>query len=449
MKSSSLYRFCSLVRRGDPLWERRLTLAFVALVPLKLTPAYIALIPALILRLGAGRLFPLDSHEKKAFLPLLFFFIAASLASLFGLAPVKSLLGILGFIGASLVIPLVAKEDPKQICTALFLGSFVAGLDSFRTQLFPSTPRLFLGEVTESGQLALVAVVVVGAGLSLASKLRKEGASIVHLLSPLALGGVILSALIALGFTRALPPFLSFGLVVAATFAIAFSATWKRSTDGAYLFCCSLLLPLVTSNLIFNLKRGPFVGVFVASALLFFLHARRILLPFVAISIFSIILLEPLRIRFAHSMDHFFISGGRSVMWRIGGELISRYPLGLGFKNSGYLRSFSSEIPPELRHFHNNALNIVVESGWISACLFFAWVLQLLKHAFTLQLSKAHCTPLLRAAGCALVSWQVAGLVEYNVGDKEVMLLVFTVVGLIAGFGKLEKPPAEREAKGG
>jgi len=421
------------------VWERRLTLAFVALVPLKLTPAYIALIPALVLRLASGRLFPLSHYEKRAFLPLLFFFIAASLASLFGLAPVKSLLGILGFVGASLVIPLVAKEDPKKVCTALFLGSFIAGLDSLRTQLFPTASRLFLGEVTESGQLALVAVVVVGAGLSLASKLRRESASILHLLSPLALGGIMLSAIIGLGFTHALPPLLSFGLVVAATIAIGFSATWKRSADGAYLFCCSVLLPLVMSNLVFNLKRGPFVGVFIALALLFFLHARRILLPFVAISIFSIIFLEPLRVRFAYSLDHFFISGGRSVMWRIGGELISRYPLGIGFKNSAFLRTFSSEIPPELRHFHNNALNIVVESGWISACLFFAWVLQLLKSAFTMQLNKPHLTPLLRAAGCALVSWQVAGLVEYNVGDKEVMLLVFTVVGLIAGFGKLEK----------
>lgn len=440
MTSSSLYRFCSSIK--DDLKRQRfeevLTLTFIALVPLKLTPAYIALIPALTSRIFSRRLFPLSDRVSKTFYPLIFFFVSAALCSLFGIDATKSLGGILGFVGAALVIPLIAQMDQRKVYRALFLGVAIVGVDSMRTQLFPLGPRIFLGEVTESGQLALVTVLVVGAMMGLAFKLRRQGKTLTNLGAPVGVGAVLLASFLTIGFTHIIPPALGFLVVLVELSLVVFYATWQRRTEREYVLCCSLLLPLVAANLVFNLKRGPFVGVCVALGILFFFQARKLLLPFVTTSIIAAVTLEPLRARFAHSLDHFFISGGRSVMWRIGGELISRYPLGIGFKNSGFLRSFSSEIPPELRHFHNNALNIVVESGWISLCLFFYWVISLLKLAFTTTVRKRHYTPLLQAAGCAIISWQIAGLVEYNVGDKEVMLLVFLVAGLIGG--------ADREA---
>lgn len=35
---------------------------------------------------------------------------------------------------------------------------------------------------------------------------------------------------------------------------------------------------------------------------------------------------------------------------------------------------------------------------------------------------------------CAIISWQIAGIVEYNAGDSEVMLVVYTLVGLLVAI---------------
>ena len=35
--------------------------------------------------------------------------------------------------------------------------------------------------------------------------------------------------------------------------------------------------------------------------------------------------------------------------------------------------------------------------------------------------------------GCAIISWQTAGLVEYNFGDSEVMIIVWMLLGILLG----------------
>jgi O-antigen ligase len=122
------------------------------------------------------------------------------------------------------------------------------------------------------------------------------------------------------------------------------------------------------------------------------------------------------------------IEGGRSTIWRIGAELLSEYPLGIGYHNSGVLREFTPEIPSELKHFHNNLLNIATETGWLGVAIF----LWLLFAAVTASFRNRR-EPLFVAFGAALISWQVAGLVEYNFGDSEVTIMVWIILGMLLG----------------
>ena len=71
---------------------------------------------------------------------------------------------------------------------------------------------------------------------------------------------------------------------------------------------------------------------------------------------------------------------------------------------------------------------IAAESGVLTACIFIWFMYSLVRLCFRKPLSVLHV-----AIGCAILSWQTAGLVEYNFGDSEVMLLVWLLLGSLLG----------------
>jgi O-antigen ligase len=201
----------------------------------------------------------------------------------------------------------------------------------------------------------------------------------------------------------------------------------RRSTTAAWpATLVTIQIPLLMCALIVNLKRGPWMGVLVGTVVFCFLYARRLVAVVVASAAILATLVAPVRERLLASYEHFTIEGGRSTIWRIGLELASEYPLGIGYHNSRVLRQFAPEIPPELNHFHNNLINIASEIGWLGLATF-VWLL----FAVVRTCFKDIRAPLYVAIGCAIISWQVAGLVEYNFGDSEVTLIVWVLLGLV------------------
>jgi O-antigen ligase len=129
-----------------------------------------------------------------------------------------------------------------------------------------------------------------------------------------------------------------------------------------------------------------------------------------------------IRNRILEGRRDFNIAGGRKIMWQIGKELTQQYPMGIGFGNSRELRSFSYEIPPQHRHFHNNFLNIAVETGWPGILIFITWIGIILRNIGSLN-----------GLPLALLSNQMAGLVEYNFGDSEILMILFICLGIYLG----------------
>jgi O-antigen ligase len=189
-----------------------------------------------------------------------------------------------------------------------------------------------------------------------------------------------------------------------------------------------------------NLKRGPWLGVIVGASLFFTFYAKRFVWIIVVLSAAVAVGVQPIYDRIASSYNHFTISGGRSTIWRIGAELATEYPLGVGYHNSGILRQFSTEIPRELKHFHNNLLNIVTENGWLAGLLFAWFLVEVCRASF-----RKPRDPIYIAIGCAVISWQIAGLVEYNFGDSEVMVIVWMLLGLLLQRESNAKPSRASE----
>jgi hypothetical protein len=421
-----------ILRRGCSL------VAF--LLPLKLSLTYIALIP-LILYWGYGHRFGLvtprlPNSARAVAAPLCLFLALAVLSSAVGVSPTHSIPALVSLLFFVLTVPLFATcAQTSSVCLALIAGQTLAAFHSFLDAALPGTlPSLFLGKVTESGQLSITIPLTLGV---IVSNFRNSPHSIQEWRAlqrwrlPL-LAVTITATLTLLGFQRDLqlssPAIVTLIAAVSACLLLAWQCVKPPLTTAVrqQLALIVLSLPLLTCALLVNLKRGPWLGVLVGTGCFLLVYARRLVLPLACGAVLLALDITPIRERLLASYEHFTIAGGRSTIWRIGAELASEYPLGIGYHNSGILREFAPEIPAELKHFHNNLLNIAAETGWLGVFVFVWLLVAIVKTSL-----RDRSAPLFVAIGCAVISWQVAGFVEYNFGDSEVTILVWTLLGLL------------------
>lgn len=429
--------------RIESLYARyatKLAIGAAFLLPLKLSLTYVPLLPLLFLWLArAAR----DRAILKAELAHLensyaFFIICVAASALFGVSPLHSELRVLSlaFFAVSILVfrSIVRGCGYLPLLFALFTGQSISSLHSVISSAFPGfMPRLFINRVTESGQLAISLTVAVGVVILLSGSLRSS------VLKPLLLAAFNLMLLSLIGFSGhfniAGPSFTILAVLCSASLSFCAFRSMRLPSQAAtrrlFFVLTTVLIPIMLAALLLNLKRGPWLGVTVGVSLLLFMFSRRSMLALLALIIFLLLAVEPLRTRLAHSSEHFFISGGRNVIWTIGSELLVKYPLGIGYENAPFLQKFALEIPPALEHFHNNVINIAVETGWLGLFLFFWWFGALLLSGFrSLRLGSERAVMGYTIA-CALVAWQVAGLVEYNYGDSEIILIVYMLVGTL------------------
>jgi hypothetical protein len=414
------------------------------LLPIKLSLTYIVLIPLILywittsLRNSTTPLQPrakLSEAAQRIAAPLCAFLLVALVSSGAGLSLRHSSSALLSLFFFTLTIPLFAAHARTHaVCLALIAGQSIAALHSFIDAALPNTiPGLFLGKVTESGQLTITIPLTLGVILS---ALQTATPSTEHPVRAerwvlITLAVIVTATLTLVGFNGALtlsPATLTVLAFVAAGSLLigALKARTAPATARQLIAIIVISLPLLICALLVNLKRGPWFGVLVGTSCLLLVYARRLILPLAASAVFLALSITPIRDRLLASYEHFTIEGGRSTIWRIGAELVSEYPLGIGYNNSRILREFAPEIPPELTHFHNNLLNITAETGWLGVMAVIWLLVAVVKSCFRDRLA-----PLYVAIGSAVISWQVAGVVEYNFGDSEVTILVWVLLGLV------------------
>lgn len=426
-------------------YRQALLIAAAISLPIKLALAYFFVIPLIALWiLGAEKekLSVLITKHPSLF-PFFCFILVAIVSALFGIDFLKSLRALISLVfTAALIIIVASNKDIQktfQILLALLVGQAIAAIHSIFEQSYPEilTFRL-ISKVTESGQIALTLI----AGIGLILHLHSINSAVFKSYSRRYLGylfGIINFLLIILcsfhqQFNFQAPQLKLILISLITSLGISgflMYAALKKAPDSwsfVLTLCTTTLVPLIGSALVINLKRGPWAGITVALLLHFFIFHRKLILPFILSLLLVFFSLEPVRIRLSQSATDFFMRGGRNVMWQIGSELSLRYPLGIGFANSRFLRNFSAEIPEYLKHFHSNLINITVETGWIGLGVFIWWLYSILRLAFS-RSENATVFLLSATIGCALIAWQIAGLVEYNFGDTEVWLIVLILLG--------------------
>lgn len=203
---------------------------------------------------------------------------------------------------------------------------------------------------------------------------------------------------------------------------------------------CWGLLALNGVGLLAHFKRGSWLA-FGAVLVVFAALTRRwkILLA-LAIAALAMTALPQVRHRLAALPDEFTeMQGGRGALWfKVAPELIRQYPMGMGWRatRKDDFQGYARYVQPELNHLHNNPLQVTLETGWVGLALWLLWM------GGAGSCGMRAC---IRLRGCgdpeamaqalslflAFLALHLNGLVEFNFGDGEILLLYSLLMALI------------------
>jgi len=134
----------------------------------------------------------------------------------------------------------------------------------------------------------------------------------------------------------------------------------------------------------------------------------------------------------------------REFMWRSGAAMWRERPW-LGWGPGGVKRAYRHYALPEAvkqrtGHLHNTPLQVLVERGVIGLVAWAGIWIAFYARAFALWRRLPEDEPRARAlvagSAAAVTSFLVGGLAEYNFGDAEVALIVWTVMALPFAAGR-------------
>ena len=220
-------------------------------------------------------------------------------------------------------------------------------------------------------------------------------------------------------------------------------AIWKRVKWPWPPWSFYPVFLLNAAGLILHFKRGVWFSFILAGLLLAFLSGRRKIAVTVVLCALCMLLVPQVRERLLQinreTQDKY---GGRSVLWmQVAPAIIKDHPQGIGYAaatRDDFLK-YAKRIQPRLNHLHNNILQVTLELGWLGLCIWLFWMgialrLFWLRYVHFKQTDREWSYVLLGglAGFCGLL---FNGMVEYNFGDSEILMLICFLMG-IASVGQ-------------
>jgi len=213
-----------------------------------------------------------------------------------------------------------------------------------------------------------------------------------------------------------------------------------------------VLLALQSAALLINFKRGSwFCAALVGGAVVL----RRTRWPVwlaLAAAVLGLVLTPPIRTRLDQLRGEWDRdAGGRLTMWtRVAPALIRARPLGIGYGNltNEMMRRIAPRIEKNRDHLHSNPVQVLVETGWPGLALYLVWMLGALWNGLRWvrragRAGEAVGPPVPElgraeqgvALACLLMfaGLLLNGLVEYNFGDAELLMVAAVLMGVMAG----------------
>jgi O-antigen ligase len=194
----------------------------------------------------------------------------------------------------------------------------------------------------------------------------------------------------------------------------------------------AVLLLISVAGMVIHLKRGVWFAAGFAAVLMGLLTRR----PRVAIIVLAVLLValpvaltrKPITARFEKT---------RVALWtEVASGLLRDYPWGVGYTGTRYelLQKYTEHMSETPQHLHNNIIQVAAELGWLGLAVWLAWIVvtfwMLLAAYRSLRGRAPEDAAIALGALGAFCGLLVHGMVEYNFGDSEILMVFAFLMGL-------------------
>jgi O-antigen ligase len=240
-------------------------------------------------------------------------------------------------------------------------------------------------------------------------------------------------------FTHALTYANTLGMVLCLVIALLLTRTYQRRWEFWYYL---LSMPLILLGMGVSISRGPMLATLITllGILILRLRGKGVLICCLILVAWSLVIFSApeLRKRYVELVDRSWADphtsvGVRVPLWKVAVEIIADYPLfGIGERN--FRQEALKRLPHPLHtmaHAHNAYLQFALTHG-IPAFLVLAY---LLGRLFLMAVRKALSqTPFGLASVAVMSVFLLEGLTENVLGDSEVAMLFFSLMGAFFGL---------------
>ena len=374
--------------------------------------------------------------------PLLAFAVWTLLSASFAADPARShqdakklLLFSLFYLG---VETMARGEARERVLSAALLGGLALAALMLAQHLFLGFDRLerrphgFLGHYMTASGVTMVVLLLCAARLAFDPRPRSHARDL-WLPGLVLLGVAVVAALDGTPHAKHATWLFVAALVLGAGRLALAGGTAARAAEAAL---APVVAPLAAWALVASQTRGVWVGALVGLAVVAMLRAPR-LLALVAAGVVVALVVRPsaltdrLTVSDASSLDRYY-------MWQAGIDMVLDKPVfgqGPGMILTTYPRYRWPEAPnPLAPHLHNNVLQIAAERGLPGLVFFLWWFGSAAREAWREARLARSTRGVASAAAVGVLSVLaavfVAGFVEYNLGDSEVLMLVLLLTAV-------------------
>ncbi len=230
------------------------------------------------------------------------------------------------------------------------------------------------------------------------------------------------------------------GQILACTILATLATVFVNKMRQRKLLYLILALALQIFAMIMNFKRGSWISLLAMVILFIAIKINWKSLFMLLAVVLLAFMLPPVQDRLSSLKSEFNPdAGGRATMWVvIAPELIKEYPFGVGYRSltNEMMHNIFWRVEKDRDHLHSNIVQLLVATGWAGLVLYLLWMAVALKDGVRfIYLSKdSPAGEGTYALGLCLmlVALYINGLVEYNFGDAEIVLIYSIIMGAMA-----------------